>query len=71
MNHDLMLAVNALLDSGANGEAFIHPRSLPILLNRLHLEPRYLLNPLQLRGYNGTNTEAVQEYYEADLLVNG
>ncbi len=71
MNHDLMLAVNALLDSGANGEAFIHPRSLPILLNRLHLEPRYLLNPLQLRGYNGTNTEAVQEYYEADLLVDG
>ena len=70
-NHDLMLAANALLDSGANGEAFIHPRSTHILQNRLHLKPRCLPNPLQLRAYNGTNTEAVQEYYEADLLVDG
>ena len=71
MNHDLMLVVNALLDSSTNGEAFIHPQSLLILLNQLYLEPCYLLNPLQLRGYNGTNTKAVQEYYEADLLVDG
>ncbi|SRR6266480_4718558 len=26
-SHNLTLAVNALLDSGTNGEAFIHPRS--------------------------------------------
>ena len=71
VNEDLMLAINALLDTGANGEAFIHPRSRHILQSRLHLKPRYLPNPLQLRGYNGMNTEAAQEYYEADLLVNG
>ena len=39
-NHNLMLAIDALLDSVANGEAFIHPRSLHILRNRLPQESK-------------------------------
>ena len=66
-----MLALNTLLDTGANGEAFIHPRSLHLLQNRLHLKPCYLPNPHQLYGHNGVNTKATQEFYEADLLVDG
>ena len=32
-NQDLMLTLNALLDTGANGKAFIHPQSLYLLQN--------------------------------------
>ena len=39
-NYNLMLAIDALLDSVANGEAFIHPRSLHILQNRLPHESK-------------------------------
>ena len=67
--NELALNVTALLNTDAEGEAFIHKRHLDFVIKRFQLYVRTAQRPVPLAGYNNQNSEVIFRAFTANLVI--
>ena len=67
----LTLNVTALLNTGAEDEAFIHKRHLDFVIKQFQLYVRTAQRPVLLAGYNNQNSEVISRAFTANLMIEG
>ena len=64
--------VNALLDSGAGGEAFVHHRLFPFIKTRFKPKLYHIGGGgVSVAGHNNKQTDTIYRLFQASLLIDG
>jgi hypothetical protein len=64
--------LNALIDSGAGGEAFIHPKLLPAIKKYFQVKMlRIKHGGVSVSGFNNKHADSIQDVFRIDLLIAG
>ena len=68
--NELTLNVTALLNTDAEGEAFIHKRHLNFVIKQLHLYVRTAQRSVSLADYNNQNSEVIFRVFTVNLMID-
>jgi hypothetical protein len=63
--------MDALLDTGANGEAFIRSELYDAIKRRLRPTIHKLKKPIQITGHHNQVTGELKRYFQVDLAIDG
>jgi hypothetical protein len=70
--HGVQFKLKALIDSGAGGEAFIHPKLLPAIKKHFQVKTlRIKHGGVSVSGFNNRHTDTIQNVFKMDLLIAG
>ena len=69
--NELTLNVTVLLNTDAEGEAFIHKRHLNFVIKQFQLYVRIAQRPVLLADYNNQNSEMISRAFTANLMIEG
>ena len=69
--NSLSIASRALIDTGANGLAFIDAHLAGLLTKNFQTSLVALNDPLRVRGFNGTEAQPIRQALALHLLVDG
>jgi len=70
--HGVQFELDALIDSGAGGEAFIHPKLLPAIEKYFQVEILKIKHGgVNVSGFNNKHADTIQDVFKLDLLVAG
>ena len=71
--HGIQFKLNALIDSGADGEAFIHPKLLPAIKKYFQVQILQIKHGgISVFGFNDNkHADIIQNVFKLDLLVAG
>ena len=71
--HGIQFKLNALIDSGAGGEAFIHPKLLPAIKKYFQVQLLQINHGgVSVFGFNDNkHADTIQVVFKLDLLVAG
>ena len=67
----LAMNVTALIDTGANGEVFIHTKHFDFVEKRLRVYIRTARKPVSLTGYDNKHSESISRVFTANLVIEG
>ena len=68
--NELTLNVTALLNTGTEGEAFIHKRHLNFVIKQFQLYVRTAQRSVPLADYNNQNSEVIFRAFTANLMID-
>ena len=70
--HGIQFKLNALIDSGAGGEAFIHPKLLPAIKKYFKVQILQIKHGgVSVSGFNNKHADIIRDVFKLDLLVAG
>jgi hypothetical protein len=70
--HGLQLKLNALIDSGAGGKAFIHPKLLPAIKRYFQVKVlKIKQGGVGVSGFNNKPASTISRVFNLDLLIAG
>jgi hypothetical protein len=70
-NNGLGIRTTSLIDTGANGYAFIDTEFVKLAARFLDLIPQRLSTPCNVRGFDGKQAKPITDYVELTLLLDG
>lgn len=65
------IELSSLIDTGANGFAFVHREKAAALSRVLSVKPQRLPHSIPVQGYDGQSTAPVTEYLTLNLILDG
>ena len=68
--NELALNVTVLLNTDAEGEAFIHKRHLDFVIKQFQLYVRIAQRPVPLADYNNQNSKVIFRAFTANLMID-
>jgi hypothetical protein len=70
--HGLQFKLNGLIDSGAGGEAFIHPRLLPAIRKYFQVQVLQIKHGgVSISGFDNKHAGTINKVFNLDLLIAG
>lgn len=67
----ISIALSALIDTGANGFAFISTKRASELARQFNFKFKKLPSVVPVRGYNGKSSDPISQYITVSLIIDG